>query len=114
MARRKQTQLKIVFTYKASVAVRGIWRWNAENGGDKQADKNEALLFRHIRSLSRFPELGESIPEFEGVRRLLIMQRSGGYGHIAIYRIFENSVQILLIFHSARDWETNLNKEINP
>ncbi|WP_144241102.1 type II toxin-antitoxin system RelE/ParE family toxin [Fimbriimonas ginsengisoli] len=72
--------------------MRSIWRWNAEEHGERHADSYERFLYREMRKLESHPQLGESIQEFEGVRRLLMQRRAGGHGHVAVYRVAGDTI----------------------
>jgi plasmid stabilization system protein ParE len=47
------------------------------------------------------------------LRYIRIGRRKRGHGHIAVYRVDEDAVRVLHIFHTAQDWQTKLAAE-NP
>ena len=91
--------------------MRETWAWNAEHHGEKRADNYEAFLYRKLSKLASYPDMGEALNEFAGLRRLLIQRKAGGYGHIAIYRVTEDLIQVLLLYHTSQNWQEHLRGE---
>ncbi len=50
----------------------------------------------------------ESRPELRYIR---ISRRKRGHGHVAVYRVDEDIVSVLHVFHTAQDWHTKLAEE---
>lgn len=65
----------------------------------KAAAKLVAHLFRNVSMLSNQPHLGRQ-GRVSGTRELVITQ----FPYIVPYRVRENRVEILRVFHTARKW----------
>ena len=101
--------LRIVYSRAASNQLREIWDWNAQHYGIEHADNYKSYLTESCRALLADPELGKPVGDpFPKLRRLLIRRRSSGHGHIAIYRISAQQIDILYVFHSAQDWQSKI------
>jgi len=64
-----------------------IWRWNANEYGEKHAHLYRDFLLSKIQKLSHAPTLGRELLEFPGVRRLVIKKRKSSHGHMAFYAL---------------------------
>ena len=89
-----------------------IWQRNARERGERQADAYDRFLDGRLAQLGRQPFSGEAIPELQGIRRLLMQRRASSQGHIAIYRVMEDSVEVLLIYHTSQDWQSYIRREL--
>ena len=112
MARRKESKRQIVLALRAHATLRQIWAWNAGQRGERHADSYENFLFGRIERLSKLPELGEALADFPDVRRLLVQRRGGGYGHLVFYRVQVETIEVLVIYHTAQDWQSYIEEDI--
>ena len=82
---------------------------NLEAEADYIADDNPAAadrlvqrIFRATNQLAKFPAIGRP-GRVPGTRELIV----SGTPYIIPYRIRENAVEILRVFHAARKWPSN-------
>jgi addiction module RelE/StbE family toxin len=73
----------------------------------RENSKAARRVFTQIRSatrnLSRFPESGR-IGQVAGTRELVVP----GLPYIVVYRVGNDAVEILRVFHAARNWPSSL------
>jgi plasmid stabilization system protein ParE len=72
------------------------------------AERYIQYLERHIDTLSDGYEQGKLISSRPDLRYILIRRKSRGHGHVAVYKIKQDQVRILHVFHSAQDWQAKL------
>ncbi|MEQ1934287.1 MAG: type II toxin-antitoxin system RelE/ParE family toxin [Fimbriimonadaceae bacterium] len=104
-----QGPLSIQFTPEARVDWIAIWHWNATTYGERRADKYISFLESEIQRIASQPTIGTLVPEVPGLRRHLAKRRARGHGHIIFYRIVDEQLQVIHIFHTAQDWRGWLN-----
>lgn len=107
MARRKR-KLEIRFTPASTAELTGIWHWSAEEYGEKRADSYVQFLLEQVRPLSDSPQLGSSVEEFPGLRRIVARRKASGHGHIIVYREKGGNLEVIHIYHTAQDWRNRL------
>jgi plasmid stabilization system protein ParE len=101
-------KLKVVLTESAAIDLHGIWGWNAQTYGVAHADGYLDFLKKHAARLESTHRMGRIVNARPEYRYTLIRKRPRGHGHVIVYRVVNNTVQILRFFHTAQDWETNL------
>ena len=92
----------------AVVELAGIWEWNADRYGRQRADGYAAFLRHAIDQLPGLVKLSLPVPGRPEYRYTVIRRRSGGHGHVAVYRLREGLIEVLHLFHTAQDWQTRL------
>jgi plasmid stabilization system protein ParE len=106
---RKEEPLRVWFSPAARADLLAVWLWNASEYGERRADGYIAYLEANLGKLAASPSLGVPIPEYPGLRRSLVKRRSRG--HIVFYRVTENRLEILHIYHIAQDWQHKLGQQ---
>jgi len=102
--------LNVVVSPKAASDLDQIYRYNAKKRGLTPADRYIAFLRTKIASLAIDYDEGKPVEVRPNLRYLLMKKRSGGDGHIAVYRIEDATatVRVLHVFHTKQDWENKL------
>jgi plasmid stabilization system protein ParE len=85
-----------------------IWDWNEKTYGRERAVRYFDFLDEQVTALGADPLKGRPVPGQPDLRYLPIKRRSRGHGHLAVYRIGEQAIHILHIFHTAQDWRSRL------
>jgi plasmid stabilization system protein ParE len=88
-----------------------IWDWNQKTYGPLHAARYADFLARHIDALGESHSRGRVVGSRPELRYILIRQRKRGHGHIAVYRVDQNAVNVLHVFHTAQDWQTKVAEE---
>jgi len=99
----------VVIAPKAAIDIAEIYNYNAERRGVTPADRYEAFLKARIYSLATEYDRGKIVEARPELRYLLVKKRSGGDGHLAVYRV-DNAgvVRVLHVFHTKQDWQNKL------
>jgi|SRR5579871_861946 len=107
---RKAPKLRVVYRERATLALLEVWDWNAEQYKPELADKYLAFLKRATDNLGTTYVQGRPVPTRPDFRYSLFKQRSRGFGHVAVYKVTEDAVEVLDIFHSAQDWHEHVRR----
>jgi plasmid stabilization system protein ParE len=97
---------KVVASPAIARELKEIWRWNADNHGIAHANFYVDSLRQAIRSLQTKYEEGGLIAGNRDLRYLLVRRKKKGHGHVVVYRVGEEIVHVLHIFHTAQDWRS--------
>jgi plasmid stabilization system protein ParE len=108
MGAEKRPTLTVVYSLGALRQLDQIHNWNEQRYSAGHADRYIAFLERHIEALSEKYANGRPIRTRPDLRYILIRRKSRGHGHVAVYRVVSNRIDVLYVFHSAQDWETKL------
>lgn len=93
-------RLPVVLTRDAANDLDDIWFRNALEYSVLHADCNKTFLRAKAEMLSTDHELGRPVPTRPEFRYLNIRKRQGGDGHLCIYRVKDNQVELLRFFHT--------------
>jgi len=93
--------MKLEFTDKAAVDFAEIWVHNAERYNVEHADKYRDFLLAEMDQLTEHPELGRVPDKFPALRYLVMKRRASGHGHVAYYEVFDDTIRIVRILHTA-------------
>lgn len=85
-----------------------IWEWNAERYSIAHADAYLYFLKQFMSELAVTYPLGRLIGTNPDLRYRLIRRKSKGHEHVVVFRLIGDEVQVLHIFHTAQDWQANL------
>ena len=96
----RSPRLTLVVTPAAARDLSGIWDYNAEVYGPDHADRYLEFLDGRTRQLETDPTKGKPVPERPDLRYLIIRRRRGA-GHVAVYRVRDQTVEIGRYFHTA-------------
>lgn len=81
-----------------------IWAYNAEKYSPEHANRYDQFLLGHIERLGQSLNPGRQLPGNERRRYETFRYKSKAHGHIAIFTIFEDTLVVHRIFHTAQDW----------
>jgi plasmid stabilization system protein ParE len=102
--------LKVILAPSAIDELDGIWRWNVRTYNVRHA--NEYLNFLEERIASLSSEYGKG--KRTNVRPDLLYQtmqrKSKAHGHVVVYRVAQESIDVLHVFHTAQDWRNRLDE----
>jgi toxin ParE1/3/4 len=89
---------RLVLTPLASDDLRDILLYTGRVWGREQRDRYRGLIFRRLRRLIDYPELGPPRDEvFPGCRSLVVEQ------HVAYYRVMETEIVVSRLLHARQD-----------
>ncbi|HEY3781089.1 MAG TPA: type II toxin-antitoxin system RelE/ParE family toxin [Fimbriimonadaceae bacterium] len=106
---RKPRYLTVNITPTAEAQLDDIWDWNADRYDPDHADAYEDFLIDEANRIGEDPSIGRPVqnkPEY-----LYIVSRKRkrkSHGHIIVYEVANQAVEILFIFHTAQNWEVRL------
>ena len=87
-------------TQGARADLREIWDKIAESN-ETAADRMIAKIVKRFPGLARFPESGRERPDLApGLRSVVVKP------YVVFYRLIENGVLIVRVFHGARDFRS--------
>jgi plasmid stabilization system protein ParE len=69
------------------------------------------FLKLNIDDLATAHGQGKKVAAHLGLRYIIIRRKAGGHGHIAVYKLDGNQVNVLHVFHTAQDWQSRLLEE---
>jgi len=105
---RKPRKLAVKYAARASAALSEIWDWNAERYGIPHADDYLAFLRAGADDLATEYPAGKSVPGRPGLLYVTIRKNPHGHGHVVVYSVGDDSVEIAYVFHTAQDWHRRL------
>ncbi len=111
MSAERGSALPVVYAPLARQDLGVVWDWNEKTYDPGHAARYVDFLQRHIEALGENQSRGRVLESRPELRYILIRQRKRGHGHLAVYRVDEDAVNVLHIFHTAQDWQTKLAEE---
>jgi len=108
MSAERRSALPVVYAPLALQDLDVVWDWNEKTYGPDHAARHANFLERHIDALGENYSRGRVVELRPELRYIRISRRKRGHGHIVVYRVDEDAVSILHIFHTAQDWQTKL------
>lgn len=103
--------LTVILSPTAVAELHEVWQWNAEHYSPPHADSYHRFLKERVYGLARIHGLGKPVSGRPDLRYVIIRRKAKGHGHIVVYRVSTAAVEILHIFHTAQDWQTQLAKD---
>ena len=103
MASRKRK--RVVIAAAALDELAEIWHWNAKRYSPRHADAYVAFLKKGIDSLSTRFAAGRKLSQPSDLQYAMLRRTSKGHGHLAVYRVDDESVNVFHVFHTAQDWQ---------
>ena len=100
--------LNVLLSPTAVEELHRIWEWNADYYSPQHADTYIRYLRDRIDELAVCHALGRVVPDRPELRHVIIRRKPKGHGHIAVYRVSSQAVEVLHIFHSAQNWQTRV------
>lgn len=101
---RKTPRLKVIVQPAALRDLRQIWDYNAESYGPDHADRYIAFLNDQTEGLATGYEDGKAVSSRSELR-FVVFRKGRGHGHVAIYRVTTDAVEVLRYQHTAQDWQ---------
>ncbi len=101
-------RLAVKWTEAAAASLDTIWLWNADYHSAEHAESYISFLRAHIDRLETEFKRGRPVPTRPEFRFILIKRRQRGHGHVAVYRVVRDEVEILAIFHTSQDWHQQI------
>jgi plasmid stabilization system protein ParE len=92
----------------ATAELADIWHWNAERYGPDHADRYTEFLRSAIRQLPARHKRALPVPGNAEFRYSVIRRGSKGHGHIAVFRVRKQLIEVLHVFHTAQDWHAKI------
>jgi plasmid stabilization system protein ParE len=102
--------LIVTITYEANQALKEIWAWNARAHGEEHAEEYVQFLLAETEKLADHPELGRVVDSRPKYRALSTRWKTGGHGHIAVYRVEPPHVKLMDYVHTAQDVERHIGR----
>lgn len=103
---KRPRKLKVSISEQAYRDLNSIWNWNESTYGTGQANAYVAFLVSRAQDV-QLSEL-RPIESEPGWYFKVLKRRPRGHGHIAIYRVKDDSVDVLHFFHTAQNWPEKL------
>jgi plasmid stabilization system protein ParE len=72
------------------------------------------MLRKAIASLGSEYDKGGLIDADHDLRYLLVRRKKSGHGHILVYRVHAENVDVLHVLHTAQDWRSKPLDDIEP
>lgn len=88
-----------------------IWQWNAQRYSVPHADEYLRFLKTAIDDLAETHTQGRAVSTRLELKYVLMRRKARRHGHVAVYTVDDNAVNILHVFHTAQNWRTKLTEE---
>lgn len=85
-----------------------IWNWNLRQYGREHADGYIAFLLDETNKLSTAYSSGRAVPTLRSLSYIVIRRRRKGHGHLAVYELAGEVINVLNFYHTAQDWQGKL------
>lgn len=95
--------MTVVYSAEASRDLDEVFAYNQRRYDVGHAVDYVLFLENRIDGLIGEPEAGPPIEGIPDCRALTIRRKPRGHGHIAIYRVEDDVIRVLHIFHTAQD-----------
>jgi len=110
MAQRPR-KLKLVYSRRALAVLDEIWSWTGGRFGIRQAESYNTFLTKNTDGLAANPLIGRIIDSSPQYRYLVLKLRKQGHGHLVVYQVHDDFVEVLTYYHTAQDWKTKIARE---
>lgn len=101
-------RLTVRFSGDSLKTLDSIWDWNAQAYGPDHADAYISFLRQTVERLAISYAAGRPVPHRRDLRYIIIRRKPKGHGHLVVYRVAQNGIDVLDFFHTAQDWPKNL------
>ena len=105
---RKPPRLTVKLSLRTINALNQIWLINAEKYGVERADSYIKFLRDTINRLSSEYPMGKPVTTLPEFQYIVIKRRQQGHGHIAVYKVADNEVNVATVYHTVQDWQNKL------
>ena len=110
MSAERGSALPVVYAPLALQDLDVVWDWNEKTYGPDHAARYVDFLERHIDALAE-NHRGRVVESRPDLRYMRISRRKRGHGHIVVYRVDADAVNVLYVVHTAQDWQAKLEEE---
>ena len=104
----EKERLRVTFSSEARENLSQILSWSAESFGPKIAQGYVEFLTEEIMSLALGHASSRTVPTRPNLRYKIIRRHTSRNGHIVIFRVAPEEIEVLHIFHTAQDWINKL------
>jgi plasmid stabilization system protein ParE len=104
-------KLKVSLSPAALLDLDEIWDWNARHYGVEHATTYIAFLLTETNKLNTAYFRGKVVASLPRLSYAVIRRRTKGHGHLAVYELFGEVIQVLRFFHTSQDWQNKLDEE---
>ena len=101
---REPTRLRVVISRRAQLDLDEIWEYNVNAYGLEHADRYLSFLEDETARLAVDYKLFATVPNRPGLQRMTI-RKGRGHGHVAVFEVKGETVEVLRYFHTAQDWQ---------
>jgi plasmid stabilization system protein ParE len=101
-------KLTLSLSAAALASLDHIWDWNAERYNLGHADRYVAFLHSAVERLTDEFFAGKPVPTRPKLSYIVIRRSRKGHGHVAVYELIGDVIQVLDFFHTAQDWQAKL------
>lgn len=107
---RKPPRLNVSISRRAQRNLDAIWDYNADfyKSAD-HADAYVAFLEEETGELATSYLSGRELLESPGLR-YMVLRKGHGHGHVVIYEVKDDTVEVLAYFHTRQDWKGKLTR----
>jgi plasmid stabilization system protein ParE len=109
MASRKD-RLDIVYSERAVKTFADILEWSTERFGDSVAARYVQGLRQAVRRLGKYPLSGHPLTPDRPYRYLVFRARGGAKGHIVVYVVALERIEVVALFHTSQDWRGRIER----
>jgi plasmid stabilization system protein ParE len=103
-----KSPLAIIRSPAAIHELHEIWVWNVQNHGLTRADAYAQFLADSIAKLAINYGVGKPVIGRADLQYQIVRRRLRGHGHVLVYKLDQNEVRLLHVFHTAQDWDQKL------
>ena len=107
---RKARKLAIHYRDLARSCLKEIWDWNANQFGPEHAEKYVKFLVDRADALETAYLQGKMVPNRDSYRYIVVRRKSQGHGHLIVYLILSDRVEVLAFFHTRQDWQGKIDR----
>lgn len=106
----RDSKLEVKLSRQALNTLDEIWDWNVLRHGKESANKYILFLLAGIELLGTTHEKGRFVPTREDFRYVVLKKKNSrqAHGHIVVYEVESDSINVLCIYHTAQDWQNKL------
>lgn len=108
----KPPRLTVSVSRKAQRDLDEIWDYNARSyRSADHADAYLAFLEGEVRKLETDYLAGKPVPDRQGLQ-YVILRKGRGHGHLVVYEVVGDKVEVLGFFHTRQDWQSRMDRPL--
>ena len=101
--------MTVIVSATAQRDLRSVWTYTLDRFGRGPANRYIAFLRQGTDGLETEWFRGKIAPNGPDVR-YLTARKGRGHGHVIVYRVIGKTVEVLRYFHTAQDWQGNIER----